>query len=63
MSDAQYDLTLALLSDEELSQWTTILVDSLRRAHEAGEEFGQLGQRLHDVTIEVERRRLVEASS
>lgn len=56
MSDAQYDLTLALLNDLELANWRAQLVRSMGAAREAGEDVTQLERRLSDVAVERERR-------
>lgn len=58
MSDAQYDLTLALLTPPELAGWRSALERALTRARDAGEDLGQLTRRLDDVDVEYARREL-----
>lgn len=62
MSDVQYDLTLAVLSHDELRRWFVTIVNGLMAAYEAGEPTEMLIGRLNDIRVEQERRRL-EASN
>lgn len=62
MSDAQYDLTLALLSPDELRRWHLTVLRGLGEAIEAGEDVTALERRLHDIGVERDRRQLDDAA-
>jgi hypothetical protein len=59
MSDAQYDLTLASYSDDELELWEATIRRGMARARDRGEESSPLEERLADIAVELERRELV----